>query len=199
MGWPNSLICPGKVRGFKLSLTNKGWFGNSNAVIHSGEGPIYTIQWLDNYIAWANDAGVRIYNTVSQQKFAFIEHNVAESRRADLFRCNLYWKKNGDDAPLLFVGWADSVKIGRVIDRGKIDVASGLPRKSLEIIAQFKTEFVISGIAPLNDDLVILLAFMTDVEEEAGNVNVISDTPVKKKVFLWVYAVEIYAARGLCR
>jgi hypothetical protein len=85
---------------------------------------------------------------------------------------------------LLFVGWADSVKIGRVIDRGRIDVASGLPRKSLEIIAQFKTDFIVVGIAPMTDDLIVLLAFMADAGEEAGNVNVISEKPVKKKVFI---------------
>jgi hypothetical protein len=174
-----------------LNLSGKGlhhrsnqeaWFGigNSNAVIHSGEGPVYTIQWLDNYIAWANDAGVRIYDTTAQQKFAFVKFE--SGRRADLFRCNLCWQKRNEDV-LLFIGWADEVKIGRVFERKAIDVAGGLPKNSLEIICQFKTDFIVSGIAPFNEDLIILLAFMADAGEEAGNVNVISDAPVKRKVF----------------
>lgn len=116
-----------------LNLSGKGWFGNSNAVIHSGEGPVYTIQWHRNYMAWANDAGVRIYDTAAQQKFAFVAHNTAEYPRPDLFRCNLCWQ-SGLENSILFIGWANSVRIGRVIDRSKMDVASGLPQKSFEII-----------------------------------------------------------------
>lgn len=33
-----------------------GWFGTSETTLHSGEGPIYTISWRGQYIAWANDA-----------------------------------------------------------------------------------------------------------------------------------------------
>ncbi|KAJ3352816.1 Vacuolar protein sorting-associated protein 41 [Entophlyctis luteolus] len=73
------------------------------------------------------------------------------------------------------VGWADSVKICVVKDRaGKkatdttrslsppsSNLNLNLPTKYVEIVCEFRTEFIISGIAPLRDQIV-LLAFITD-------------------------------------
>ncbi|KAF8929973.1 Vacuolar protein sorting-associated protein 41 [Haplosporangium bisporale] len=39
----------------QLILNEKGWFGNRDVVLHSGEGPIYAIKWRGNLIAWSND------------------------------------------------------------------------------------------------------------------------------------------------
>lgn len=38
-----------------LILQEKGWLGYKEQVIHSGEGPIWAIEWKGNLIAWAND------------------------------------------------------------------------------------------------------------------------------------------------
>ncbi|KAJ3216670.1 Vacuolar protein sorting-associated protein 41 [Clydaea vesicula] len=157
-----------------LTLSGKGWFGNTNVVIHSGEGPIYTIQWRGIFIAWANEAGVKIYDTVSQQKFAYLNRPPG-SPRADLFKCNLCWKSDEE----LLIGWADSVKIGRVKERSKIDIASGMPKHSFEIT--FKTDYVVSGIAPLNDDLIVLLVFLANAASESQNVNIIGQPSLRKK------------------
>lgn len=40
-----------------------GWFGTSETTLHSGEGPIYSISWRGQYIAWANDAVFPLYRT----------------------------------------------------------------------------------------------------------------------------------------
>ncbi|KAJ1550018.1 Vacuolar protein sorting-associated protein 41, partial [Nowakowskiella sp. JEL0078] len=142
-----------------LTLSGKGWFGNKDIVIHSGEGPIYTIKWRGSFIAWASEPGVKIYDIALQQKFAFIDRP-PESPRGDLFRANLCWK---DDNTLL-IGWADSVKIGSIKERSKMDIASGLPARYVEIVCQFRTEFIVAGIAPFGDDI-LLLAYLTDVNE----------------------------------
>lgn len=101
---------------------------------------------------------------------------------------------SSESCDTLLIGWADSVKIGRVVDRSKMDVVSGLPKKGFEIIVrllffnlnqcQLKTDFIVSGIAPLDENSVVLLAFITDVSGESMNVNVISDTPIKKNVWM---------------
>ena len=53
----------------ELMMSGKGWFGgNKDVIIHSGEGPIYTIKWRLNYIAWANEA--------VQLIFKFALHNL---------------------------------------------------------------------------------------------------------------------------
>ena len=38
-----------------LVLQEKGWLGFKQQVIHSGEGPIWAIEWRGRLIAWAND------------------------------------------------------------------------------------------------------------------------------------------------
>jgi hypothetical protein len=36
-------------------MQEKGWLGYKEQVIHSGEGPIWAIEWRGDLIAWAND------------------------------------------------------------------------------------------------------------------------------------------------
>ena len=115
-----------------LNISGKGWFASTNVVIHSGEGPVYTIRWRNNFIAWANEIGVKIYDTIAQQKFAVIDRPV-NSPRSDLFKCSLCWKN--DDT--LLIGWADSVKLGVIKERSKMDIASGLPKFCFEIFVQY--------------------------------------------------------------
>ncbi|KAI8803585.1 hypothetical protein BJ742DRAFT_828067 [Cladochytrium replicatum] len=157
-----------------LVLSTKGWLGAREVVLDSGEGPIYTVKWRQTYIAWANEAGVKIYDVVAQQKFAFIDRP-PNSPRGDLFRCNLCWKTDA----ILLIGWADSVKVGVIKERSKIDVASGLPAKYVEITAQFRTDYIVSGIAPLAEDLVIL-AYLTDIEDHKL-ADALTDAPIARK------------------
>ncbi|KAJ2966671.1 hypothetical protein NUW54_g13739 [Trametes sanguinea] len=80
-----------------LVLHEKGWLGYKETILHSGEGPIWQVRWRDNLIAWANDLGVKIYDTHSQIRITFIERP-ADSPRADLFKCTLHWQ---DESTLL--------------------------------------------------------------------------------------------------
>ncbi|KAJ3146963.1 Vacuolar protein sorting-associated protein 41 [Geranomyces michiganensis] len=114
-----------------LMMTGKGWFGNKDVTISSGEGPIYTVQWRGNFIAWANEA-------------------------------------------VSVVG----VKLCVIKERSKMDVSSGLPSRYVEIVCQFRTDFIVSGIAPLDEDIV-LLSFMADIAE-SKNVDVIQSGPASR-------------------
>jgi hypothetical protein len=38
-----------------LIMQEKGWLGYKEQIIHSGEGPIWAIEWRGDLIAWAND------------------------------------------------------------------------------------------------------------------------------------------------
>ncbi|KAF9307478.1 Vacuolar protein sorting-associated protein 41 [Mortierella antarctica] len=77
----------------QLILNEKGWFGNRDVVLHSGEGPIYAIKWRSNLIAWSNDLGVKIYDTTTEQRITFIDRP-GSSPRADLFKCRLCWRSD---------------------------------------------------------------------------------------------------------
>jgi hypothetical protein len=94
-----------------LSLRAKGWFKEKETVLHQGEGPIYIIRWSGNFIAWANDFGVKVYDTFSRQKIAYIDRP-ANSPRPDLYKPCLFWE---DESRRLVIGWANSVKIGVIL------------------------------------------------------------------------------------
>jgi len=47
-------VCGGMAG--NLILQQKGWLGYKEQIIHSGEGPIWAIEWRGDLIAWANDS-----------------------------------------------------------------------------------------------------------------------------------------------
>ncbi|KAL2920015.1 Vacuolar protein sorting-associated protein 41 [Polyrhizophydium stewartii] len=157
-----------------LVLSGKGWFGNSNVAIHSGEGPIFHASWRGPYILWASEAGVNAYDTATSLKFGKIERP-ENSPRADMFRCSICWKSD----TTVLIGWADSVKIIEIKERSKHDIASGLSPKYVEVSHQFRTDFIVSGIGPLGDSLV-LLGYITDLSP-LRNVDLLDTSAIKRQ------------------
>jgi hypothetical protein len=60
-------------RAGQLIINSKGWFGRKDQILFSGEGPINAIKWRGSLIAWANDFGVKIYDTELKQKITYID------------------------------------------------------------------------------------------------------------------------------
>ena len=60
-------------------------------VLHSGEGPIHAVKWRTSLIAWANDAGVKVYDTANDQRITFIERPRG-SPRPELLLPHLVWQ-----------------------------------------------------------------------------------------------------------
>ncbi|KAI8596985.1 hypothetical protein EDD21DRAFT_230782 [Dissophora ornata] len=146
----------------QLVLNEKGWFGNRDIVLHSGEGPIYAIKWSGTFIAWSNDLGVKIYDTATEQRITFIDRP-GSSPRADLFKCRLCWRKETE----LLIGWAALVKIAVVKDRPKEQMKAGLPAQYVEITTMFQTDFIVCGIAPFKDMLLLMAYAVDDIDEIA--------------------------------
>jgi hypothetical protein len=48
-----AFVCGGMAG--NLIMQEKGWMGYKEHIIHSGEGPIWAIEWRGDLIAWAND------------------------------------------------------------------------------------------------------------------------------------------------
>lgn len=166
-------FCCGGREG-KLLLNSKGFFRAKDTVVHSGEGSIYTIVWRGKLIAWANDVGVKVYDTDTSQRITYIARP-RRSPRADLYRCTLMWL--ADDS--LLIGWADNVQLARVKLRAPAATSltassvtaitggadAGLPQKYMEIVVNFETDFWICGLAPFKSYL-IALAYIDDDEEQ---------------------------------
>eukprot|EP00833_Pecoramyces_ruminatium_P006798 jgi/Orpsp1_1/1180830/evm.model.c7180000074804.1 len=161
----------------QLILSGKGWFGNRDNVLFSGEGRISTIKWRNDYIAWANDIGISIYDVNLESKIGTIERP-KNSPRAELFKCHLYWKSNTE----LICGWADVIRVIQIKETKNDDVLTALTstvQKYLEVTYEFKTDYIISGIATL-DDSIVLIAFSID-KDDLIDIDVIIDTPKKRK------------------
>ncbi|EMD40305.1 hypothetical protein CERSUDRAFT_121110 [Gelatoporia subvermispora B] len=137
------VVCGGMAG--TLILHEKGWLGYKETVLHANEGPIWQVQWRGRLIAWANDSGVKIYDTISQTRITFIDRP-PDSPRADLFKCTLYWQ---DDSTLL-IAWADHIKVARIRARPRSTASpsANQPPLVVEITAVFQLDCMIAGIVP---------------------------------------------------
>ncbi|CAO1625027.1 unnamed protein product [Sympodiomycopsis kandeliae] len=146
----------------------KGWLGHKETVMHAGEGPIWTCRWRGNFIAWANDRGVRIFDVATRQKITFITAPMGHSR-ADLYRCNFFWR---DDRTLI-IAWADQIKIASIKDKEHRSTPGNTDRQPssqifVEVTKVFEMDCLISGIAPYGNDLLIL-CYVTELDSSSGS------------------------------
>ena len=145
----------------QLILYEKGFFKIKSSVIHEGEGPVRVIKWRGNFIAWANDFGVKLFDCSSRTRISYVcrEDNAP---RPDLYQCDLCWK----DDTTLFIGWGKAVKICCIKERPQNDIRE-LPRKYVEITHHFTLDFFIAGISPLKGDFAILSYIGSSDQESA--------------------------------
>lgn len=143
----------------QLILYEKGFFRNKSTVIHAGEGPVRVIKWRGNFIAWANDFGVKLYDCSSRTRISYVSRE-ENAPRPDVYQCDLCWK-NGTT---LFIGWGKSVRICCIKERPQNDIRD-LPRKYVEITQHFQVDFFIAGIAPLKGDIAVLSYIESSAEE----------------------------------
>ncbi|KAJ3800866.1 vacuolar assembling protein VPS41 [Lentinula aff. detonsa] len=133
-----AFICAGLAG--TLSLREKRSFfgvGHTETVLHSSEGPIWQARWspYGPLIAWANDLGVKIYDTSNKVMVAFIDRP-KDAPRPDLFPVSLLWQ----DEQTLLIAWADFIKVARVRTR-----VTGL---TVDVIKVFQLDSMLAGIMP---------------------------------------------------
>ena len=135
-----SFVCGGMAG--KLVLYEKSWLGHKETLVHSGEGPVWRTTWRGALIAWANDFGVKIYDTGSKTRIGYIDRP-ADAPRADLFRCTLQWR---DDTTLM-IAWADYIKLVRIRPRPHVVGTANIPFV-VEVLAVFQVDCILAGIVP---------------------------------------------------
>lgn len=161
-----------------LYFNMKKWLGYKDQVLHSGEGPIHAVKWRTSLIAWANDAGVKVYDSANDQRITFIERPRG-SPRPELLLPHLVWQ----DDTLLVIGWGTSVKIASIrsnphkVANGTYNHIPASTTNQVDIVASFQTSYYISGIAPFGDSLVVL-AYIPG--EEDGERDFSSNVPSRQ-------------------
>ncbi|KAK5803468.1 vacuolar protein sorting-associated protein 41 homolog isoform X2 [Gossypium arboreum] len=139
-----------------LYFNTKKWLGYKDQVLHSGEGPIHAVKWRTSLIAWANDAGVKVYDAANDQRITFIERPRG-TPHPEILLPHLVWQ----DDTLLVIGWGTSVKIAAIrtnLNKGTNGTYKRVMSNTnqVDIVASFQTSYYISGIAPFADALVVL-------------------------------------------
>lgn len=150
----------------RLVLHEKAFFSRLKSTILSeakSEGGVQNIRWSPNgfLIAWTTNIGVRIYDLNARCSLGLIKWT--RNSNLEQYRCNLCWK----DGLTLLVGWVDTVRVCRVRKKTipEISETKNNSEYLVEPVCTFQTDFVISGVAPLGDQLVVLGYC---VEPEAG-------------------------------
>ncbi|CAL0304043.1 unnamed protein product [Lupinus luteus] len=152
-----------------LYLNSKRWLGYRDQVLQSGEGPIHDVKWRASLVAWANDAGVKVYDTANDRRITFIERPRGNPR-SELMLPHLVWQ---DDTHLI-IGWGTSIKIASV-RTNQNKASNGTYRQvplsgmiQVDIVASFQTNYFISGIAPFGDALVVLAYIPGEEDGDKG-------------------------------
>lgn len=150
----------------QLFLNSKTWLGYNKQVLHDGEGPIHAVKWRTCLVAWANDAGVKVYDMVNNSRVTFIERPRG-SPRPELLLPHLVWQ----DDTFLVIGWGTNVKVASI--RTNSSCANGIQKsihassaKYVDVVASFQTSYYVSGIAPFGDALVVLAYITEEVNGE---------------------------------
>ncbi|CAG8744009.1 9412_t:CDS:1, partial [Acaulospora colombiana] len=139
-----------------------GTGGHAQKVLHSGEGPVWTVRWRGDTIAWANDTGVRLYSVSRGEKVGHIVRP-RDSPRADLFQCTLQWASDAE----LIIGWANRIEIvhistrpkaapqgatGNVVSAGAAGIGVLVPTVSTEVVVHIDKvltlECMAAGVVP---------------------------------------------------
>lgn len=137
----------------RLIFNEKGFFGVKRSIVHAGEGPIWKVSWKNSFIAWANDMGVKIFDTNSRKLITKIQRDPKSPSPAD-YHCHLCWY---NDVTLL-VGWAMTIKICQVRPRTSSD-SPDLPPFYVEVMNIIYLSHYVSGIGPQPDDKIISLGY----------------------------------------
>nr|XP_033335981.1 vacuolar protein sorting-associated protein 41 homolog [Megalopta genalis] len=138
----------------KLLLYEKTFLSRIKlTVLCEAEGAVRSIAWIGQFVAWASDKGVRIYDLNARCSLGFIKWTRSAEALPEHYRCNLRWS---DDRTLL-IGWVDIVRIFQIRKRSIQEMVNrDLPEYVVELVSTFQVDFYISGIAPLENQLVLL-------------------------------------------
>lgn len=124
-----------------------------STVLYEAEGGVQNIKWNAQFVAWASDIGVRVYDINARCSLGLIKWNRNPDALPEYYRCNLCWK----NSTTLLVGWVDKVKVCVIRKRSLVELSNReLPEFVVEPVSTFTTDFYICGIGPLDNHLVLL-------------------------------------------
>lgn len=149
----------------KLTLYEKTFLNRlRSTVLFECEGYVQAIAWHDRFVAWASEVGVRVYDLLARCSLGLIQWEKSPHRSIEDYRCNLLWS-----APkTLMIGWVDTIRICIIRKRSQIELQTrDVTEYLVDPAYTFQTDYYISGLGPLNDQLV-LLGVPKELDSETG-------------------------------
>uniref|UniRef100_A0A1B6C2S4 RING-type domain-containing protein n=1 Tax=Clastoptera arizonana TaxID=38151 RepID=A0A1B6C2S4_9HEMI len=152
----------------RLVLHEKTLFSRIKSTVLSeaaGEGGVQTLRWSSGgqWVAWASQIGVRVYDMNARCSLGLIKWNksaifsyssIYYRMQQEKPRCNICWK----DTNTFLIGWVETIRICNIRKRSQAEMAltPNWPQYTVEPAITFQTDFLICGIAPLEEELVVL-------------------------------------------
>ncbi|XP_015111621.1 vacuolar protein sorting-associated protein 41 homolog [Diachasma alloeum] len=138
----------------KLVLYEKTFLSRMKlSVLCDAEGGVRSVAWMGQFVAWASDTGVRVYDLNSKCSLGLIKWTTTPLAQPEHYRCNLRWT----NSRTLLIGWVDTVRICQIRKRSTQETPTqNLAEFLIDPVSTFQVDFYISGIAPLETQLVLL-------------------------------------------
>lgn len=141
----------------RVVLYERGFLARyKSTLLQSKEQRVRTISWHGQFIAWATDYCVQIFDVEQRTIITRIKREADMSIDLIPDPCQFCWK----DKRTLLIGWGNSIKVCLIKERSHEVLnetqLKELPWKYVEITSMFETDFVISGLAPFNSSLLTL-------------------------------------------
>ncbi|XP_073944885.1 vacuolar protein sorting-associated protein light [Choristoneura fumiferana] len=137
----------------KLTLYEKTFLNRlRSTVLCECEGYVQAMAWHERFVAWASEVGVRVYDLHAKCSLGLIQWERSGPSIED-YRCNLLWS-----APkTLMIGWVDTIRICVIRKRSQIELQTRDDTEYLvDPVHTFQTDYYISGLGPLENQLVLL-------------------------------------------
>ncbi|OQR80824.1 vacuolar protein sorting-associated protein 41 [Achlya hypogyna] len=146
----------------QLILNKKGWIIDKETTVHEGEGPVHCIRYHDHLLAWANDWGVKVYDTSTDTRVTYIERP-QNCPPFELCKAHLAWHDSAAHGLSLLIGWGPTlrvVKLSPAQDAPSTDKPGALfGALAAEVVAFLTFDFFVAGLSPWNDAAVAVLAY----------------------------------------
>lgn len=138
----------------KLTLYEKTFLNRlRSTVLCECEGYVQAMAWHERFVAWASEVGVRVYDLSARCSLGLIQWEKSPNRSIEDYRCNLLWS-----APkTLMIGWVDTIRICIIRKRSQVELQTrDVTEFLVDPIYTFQTDYYISGLGPLDNQLVLL-------------------------------------------
>jgi hypothetical protein len=128
-------------------LYSKGWFGLNSIVLSTDK--VFSVDWFGKYLTWSTIKSTTVYNPLKQLIVGVVEN---ESKQ------EVCW----DDEKRFLVGCLQKVKVCFIVDLGE-------GKEGVEVKFTLTTDYIISGVAPFDNDILVLGYKNVDGTDEKGS------------------------------